>query len=1140
MLRKLLGSNRFAPLFWCQFFAAFNDNFLKNALVILIVFRLGNEAGAGLVTLAGAIFIMPFLLLSGLAGELADRHDKGWLAEAIKYREIGAAGVAVAGFVLQSVAVLFVALFLFGVLATLFTPVKYGLLPERLAQNELPAGNALVEAATFLAILLGTIVGGLAASRGASSLTLVVLVTAFAVLAWLAARRIPKVAPAAPQLPVDGNILRSSGRLVALIWRRRKLWRTGLMVSWFWTIGAIVLSLVPTLVKDTLGGSETAVTFYLTVFSIGIALGSGLASWLLGGRILLLPSALAAIVMGGFMLDLAVVTSGAPSHASEAVLTDLLARGPALHVAIDFLGIAITGGLLIVPAFAAMQAWSEAGERARAIGGLNVVSSAAMVAGSLAIAGLQWAGVGAAELFFILAIANVLVGLLGLRYLPMSPLREGLALLFRVVYRLEIKGSENLDRLDGGAILAPNHVSYLDAAIALAVLDRDPVFAIDDGMSRRWWVRPLLRFTRALPLDPTKPLATRTLINAVRSGGTLIIFPEGRLTVTGSLMKVYEGAGLIADKSGAPVVPVKIDGLEHSRFTRLPSERARRRWWPKVTVTVLEPVKLGLSPELRGKHRRTAAGAALYDVMSDLVFRTASTDRTIYEAVVAAAREHGLRRRAIEDATGELSYGRLLAAANVLARKLAPLAPEGGAVGVMLPNANAAAATILGLVSAGRVPAMLNFTAGASALTAACTAAEISHVVTARAFVEKAKLDGLVAKLAGHVEIVCLEDIRAGVTPLDRLRGLWQRRRPLVVRSADDPAAILFTSGSEGSPKGVVLSHRNILANAAQAAARIDFGRADKVFNVLPVFHSFGLTVGLILPLVAGVGVFLYPSPLHYRLVPQLIYVSNATILLGTDIFLAGYSRTAHPYDLRSVRYILAGAEPVKEATRRTYAEKFGLRILEGYGATETAPALSLNTPMASRSGTVGRLLPGIEARLETVPGIDDAGRLHVRGPNVMLGYLRAEKPGMLERPSDGWHDTGDIVAIDCDGFVSIKGRAKRFAKIGGEMVSLAAIEALAADIWPEAMSVAVALPDAAKGERITLLTTTAAGSRATFLAEARASGASELMVPAEIINVAALPLLGSGKVDAVAAAKLVPERRVTLSRTVPSLVAAE
>ena len=235
-------------------------------------------------------------------------------------------------------------------------------------------------------------------------------------------------------------------------------------------------------------------------------------------------------------------------------------------------------------------------------------------------------------------------------------------------------------------------------------------------MARRWWVRPLVRFTGALPLDPAKPIATRTLINAVKSGGTLIIFPEGRLTVTGSLMKVYDGAGLIADKAQAPIIPVKIDGLEHSRFTRLTRERARRRWWPKVTVTVLEPVKLGLAADITGKHRRAAAGAALYEIMSDLVFRTAPTDRSIYEAVVAAARKHGFRRRAVEDVSGALTYRRLLAAATVLGRKLMPLAAEGGAVGVMLPNSNAAAATILGLVSAGRVPAMLNFTAGAAAL----------------------------------------------------------------------------------------------------------------------------------------------------------------------------------------------------------------------------------------------------------------------------------------------------------------------------------------------------------------------------------------------------------------------------------------
>ena len=275
---------------------------------------------------------------------------------------------------------------------------------------------------------------------------------------------------------------------------------------------------------------------------------------------------------------------------------------------------------------------------------------------------------------------------------------------------------------------------------------------------------------------------------------------------------------------------------------------------------------------------------------------------------------------------------------------------------------------------------------------AACTAAEVRTIVTSRGFVERARLDKLVDALAETVRIVYLEDLRETVSLADKMRGLIGYRRALVRRSADDPAAILFTSGSEGMPKGVVLSHRNMLCNAAQAAARIDFGRTDKVFNTLPVFHAFGLTVGLVLPLVSGVPVFLYPSPLHYRVVPELVYGANATILFGTDTFLSGYARAAHPYDFRSVRYVLAGAEPVKEATRRLWAEKFGLRILEGYGVTETAPALALNTPMFNRFGTVGRLLPGIEARLDPVEGIEEGGRLYVRGPNVMLGYLKADQ----------------------------------------------------------------------------------------------------------------------------------------------------
>ena len=698
--------------------------------------------------------------------------------------------------------------------------------------------------------------------------------------------------------------------------------------------------------------------------------------------------------------------------------------------------------------------------------------------------------------------------------------------MLRALYRLEVHGLENVAKAGPHPIIALNHVSFLDAAIALSFLEQEPVFAIDHGIAQQWWVKPFLKLTRAMPLDPTKPMATRALINAVRGGDTLIIFPEGRITVTGSLMKVYDGAGLIADKSGAMVVPVRLKGAEATPFSRLDRTQVRRRWFPKITVTVLEPVALTVDPEIKGKRRRMAAGAALYQIMSDLVFRTTPTDRTVIEAIIASAKAYGAGRTAVEDPlAGSLSYRKLLLGVAVLGRKLMPVVGLGEAVGVLLPNANGAAAATLALMSAGRVPAMINFSAGVANVRAACRAANITTIVTSRTFIEKARLGALLDGLAHDVDFLFLEDVRASISFVDKLRGLREARRPLVDRQPDDPAAILFTSGSEGTPKGVVLSHRNMLANAAQAEARIDFGRRDKVFNVLPLFHSFGLTVGLVLPLVSGVSVYLYPSPLHYRIVPEMIYGTNATILFGTDTFLAGYARSAHPYDFRSLRYVLAGAEPVKETTRRTYMEKFGLRILEGYGVTETAPALALNTPMFNKFGTVGRLLPGMEARLEPVAGIDVGGRLHVSGPNVMLGYLRTEKPGVLERPPEGWHDTGDIVSIDSDGFIAIKGRAKRFAKIGGEMVSLAAIETLAGELWPDALSGCATVPDPRKGERIVLVTTQRDATRAGFLAFAKSRGAPELMTPADVLTVENMPLLGSGKIDNVSLAQLVRDR---------------
>jgi len=1128
MFRDLMTARRFAPLFWCQFFSAFNDNFLKNALVFLILFKVGGEGeGSGmLVTLAGAVFIGPFFLLSGLGGEMADRYDKALVAKRLKFAEIFGAAAAALGFWLHSVPVLFVALGLFGTIAALFGPIKYGILPDHLRREELTAGNALVEAATFLAILLGTIVAGLASAMGGDALAFSALIMVFAVLCWLSARAIPATGEAAPGLRVDPNVLRSTGSLIRELWRDTRLWRGAIIVSWFWLVGAVVLALLPVLVRTSLNGSETVVTLLLAVFSVGIAVGSGLASWLASGRIVLLPTPIGALLMGVFALDLAWTVAHLPPVSGEMLGAGaFLATGTGLRIAAAFAGLAVAGGLYIVPSFAAVQAWTDKDRRARVIGAVNVITAAFMVAGALGLAALQAAGWSMTALLALIGGLNLVAGVVILAVLPTSPFRDFLSIVFRAFYRLEVRGLDNVDKAGPNAIIALNHVSFLDAPLALSLLDREPVFAIDHGIAQRWWVRPFLAMTKAMPLDPTRPLATRTLIKAVRDGETLIIFPEGRLTVTGSLMKVYDGAGLIADKSDAMVVPVKIDGLEKTAFSRLSKAQVKRRWWPKVVVTILPPVKLAIDPALKGKQRRRAAGSALYDVMSDLVFETAAIDRSVMAALIEAGTDHGWRRTAVEDpVTGRLSYARLVMGANILGRKLMPLAPEGKAIGLMLPNANGAAVTFFALASAGRVPAMINFSAGPANVLSACRAAQVDTVLTSRAFIEKGRLGPLIEAIQGSVTLVYLEDVRAGITTGDKIRGFLAPRKPLVARKGSDPAAILFTSGSEGTPKGVVLAHRSMLANTAQVAARIDFGPSDKVFNVLPVFHAFGLTAGLVLPLVSGVPVYLYPSPLHYRIVPELVYGTNATVLFGTDTFLAGYARMAHAYDLRSLRYIVAGAEPVKLATRKTYAEKFGLRILEGYGVTECGPVVALNTPMFNRFGTVGRFLPGIAYRLEPVPGIDEGGRLHVKGPNLMLGYLKADDPGKLQPPENGWHDTGDIVALDAEGFITIKGRAKRFAKIGGEMVSLAAVEALAADLWPDAPSAVAAVPDARKGERLILFTERADATRAAYLAFAKGRGATELAMPAEVV-VGKVPMLGTGKVDMLGVAAMARAR---------------
>ncbi|MGC2087457.1 MAG: acyl-[ACP]--phospholipid O-acyltransferase [Bradyrhizobium sp.] len=1124
MINQLLSSRRFAPLFWAQFCSALNDNVLKNALVIMLLYGSVAIHGDALVTVAGAVFIFPFFILSGLGGEMADKYVKGVVARRLKFAEIFAAIFAALGFFMHSVPLLFVALAIFGIVAALFGPVKYAMLPDQLTVGELATGNALVEGATFMAILIGTIAGGQLVSETTHMGFVSMAVVGLALLSWGSASRIPHTAPSAPELPITRNPWTSTTHLLKALYAEPRLWDGMIIVSWFWLAGAVVLSLLPALVKGVVGGTEGVVTLCLAVFAIGIAIGSLFAAQLSHVRPNLALVPIGAIVMGVVGLDLAWAI-GTTATGTGITPGAFVSSWVGLHLLIDFALFAFGGGLFVVPSFAAVQAWSEPSERARVIAAGNILQAAFMVVGSLVVAGLQAAGLSVAWIFFGLALASFGSVWFVLNKWGREGVRDFGSMLFRALFRTEVRGLENLPPAGTRMLIAPNHVSLIDGPLLHAVLPIDATFAVDTGISKAWWAKIFLKMVRHITIDPTKPLGARDLIKLVAASEPVVIFPEGRITVSGSLMKVYDGTAMIADKADAVVVPVRIEGAQRSHLSYLKNGEIKRSWFPKVTVTILPPVKLDVDASLKGKTRRNAAGAALQDVMIEALVKNAMLDQTLFEALAHAYRDRDTGKVLIEDPLGtKLTYRKLLLGAQVLSRKLEEGTAAGENIGVLLPNSAGVAVVFMALQSIGRVPAMLNFSAGPVNVLAAMKAAQVTTVLTSQAFIEKGKLDRLMAAIEGQARVVYLEDVRATVTSVDKIKGLLDGIAPRVPRTANDPAVILFTSGSEGTPKGVVLSHRNILANAAQALARVDANANDKVFNVLPVFHSFGLTGGLMMPMLAGIPIYMYPSPLHYRIVPELIYQTGATILFGTDTFLTGYARSAHAYDFRTLRLVIAGAEPVKDRTRAVYMERYGIRLLEGYGVTETAPVLAMNTPMANRVGTVGRMSPLMEARLDPVPGIEEGGRLSVRGPNVMLGYLRAENPGVLEPLADGWHDTGDIVAIDAQGFIAIKGRAKRFAKIAGEMVSLSVVEAIAAGLWPQAASVAVSIPDPRKGERIVLLTTQKDAERSAMQRQAKVQGAPELAVPAAIIVVDKVPLLGSGKTDYVTAKTLAEE----------------
>ncbi len=693
-----------------------------------------------------------------------------------------------------------------------------------------------------------------------------------------------------------------------------------------------------------------------------------------------------------------------------------------------------------------------------------------------------------------------------------------LAWVLRRLFRIKTVGT--FDYQGGHTIIIANHQSFLDGLILGAILPIDPVFVVNIEVAKQPFARLILALSEYLVVDPSNPMAVKTIIRLVESGRPVMIFPEGRITTTGGLMKIYEGSAFVAMKTHATILPIVIEGATLSTLSRMPQHHPRQ-WFPPITITyhastTIEPTHKGTTHD-----QRTHAGEAMRRLMQQSLFESRPS-LTLWQAYLGAMKTYGRSRPIIEDtAQKEYTYAEVLKMALGLGRLLSRHTVVGENVGVLMPTAVATFGVIMGLSAFGRTPAMLNFIAGSQGIQSACDAAQITTIVTSQKFVVQGKLTEKLARLAG-ITLIYLEELKQELTVGDKVwllgYALWSPHAIAHKVDPDEKAVILFTSGSEGTPKGVVLSHNALLANVMQIRSIVDFSTDDTMLNALPIFHSFGLTAGTILPVLSGMHLFMYPSPLHYKVIPEIAYDRSCTILLGTGTFLAQYGKHAHPYDFYRLRYVIAGAEKLTSRVRDLWFEKFGIRIFEGYGATETAPVIAVNTPMGFKSGTVGQILPSIEHKLIPVAGIAEGGVLHVRGPNVMSGYLRATAPGVLEHAvsdaGEGWYDTGDVVTIDKQGFVTLVGRVKRFAKIAGEMVSLESVEKLAQQVNPLAHHAASSSADERRGEQIVLFTTDGTLSRDALGQMAKKMGYPEIAIPKKIVLLETIPILGTGKTD--------------------------
>jgi acyl-[acyl-carrier-protein]-phospholipid O-acyltransferase/long-chain-fatty-acid--[acyl-carrier-protein] ligase len=1138
------GLRGFWSLFVTQFQGAFSDNILK-WLVISLITGMGfsNDKRDQLVGVVGALFALPFILFSMAGGYFADRFSKRSVTIGIKVFEIFVMLLALGGLAANQLYLAIACVFLMEVHSAIFGPSKYGLLPELLPEGKLSWGNGVLELGTFISIIGGTVVGaGLCKSFAGRQAWSGVVLIGLAVFGLFTSLGISKLPAANPAKRFRANFLADLWGQIKLIRKDRVLWLATLGNTYFFAMAALIQFLIVIYAKDVLDISDPQRSSYLqAATAIGIGLGSFAAGYLSAGKI-----EYGLIPLGSIGMT---------------VLAALLGRRGLsfANVAADLSLLGFFGGFFIVPIAALLQHRPDRENKGGVLAAANLLS----FAGIFAASGVYYLVTVVLHLspstVFVLTAAFTFAGTIYVLWLlPDALLRFVLWVLTRTIYRIRADGSENIPA-KGGALLVCNHLSLVDALLLIASTDRDIRFIIYKGYYERPWIKPLARLLRAIPISselrPREMLQSlRTASEALWNGEIVCIFAEGQITRIGHMLPFRRGFERIMKGVQAPIIPVALDGVWGSIFS---FEKGRFLW--KLPRRVPYPVTVNFGRPLPPTATPIQVRQNVQELMAAAWQYRRTRMRPLHRAFVRTARRHPFRLFMADPRTPKLRLGSALTRAVLLARRLKPLWAAQRMVGLLLPPSVPAALVNLAALLMGKVPVNLNYTVSEDTLASCIRQCDIRTVVSSRAFLDKLKLRvpgrvALLEELAGRAEARPALGEKLAAMGLAWLLPCRLLERVLGCRKTpglDDVATVIFSSGSTGDPKGVMLTHYNVGSNIQQLEQVFALTCKDRLLGVLPFFHSFGFTGTLCLPAVLGVPVVFYPNPLEAKAIGTLVSQYAVTFLLATPTFLQLYMRGCAAEDFGSLRVVMTGAEKLPERLAAAFEEQFGIRPLEGYGCTECSPVVAVNTPdfrsagfrqVGSKRGRIGQPLPGICARIVDPQSFQDlcagqSGLLLVQGPNVMKGYLgRPEKTAEALR--DGWYVTGDVAAMDEDGFLRITDRLNRFSKIGGEMVPHIKVEDKLHELAgaTEQTFVVAGVPDEKKGERLVVLHKLAAVQMQSCLEKLAQCDLPNLWKPRadQFFHVEAFAYLGTGKLDLRKIKEMALERAATVSGKTP------